>query len=251
MATRQLLGDVKFTYDWYEKFLDHLLSEGCDFRTFRQQPADGSLHLRHDVDLSLTDALQMAKIEAERGVQSTYCILLSSPLYNPLDGKNAVTIREIEALGHEIGLHFNTHNYWRPSESPRRETIETRVRDERRALEIVTADLSPAVSFHRPIPWVLGREFETFQNTYGPAYFTDIEYFADSNQRWRADPPIVSEIPSPVQLLTHPGLWADTDGTFEDRIERSVTSACRTVKRRAHEEFIEPQRVNDRDTEDR
>lgn len=251
MATRQLHGEVEFTYDWYQEYLDHLLAEGCDFRTFHQQPVDGSVHLRHDVDLSLTDALRMARIEAERGIQSTYCILLSSPLYNPLDGKNAVTVREIEALGHDIGLHFSTHNYWRPDESPRRETIEQRVRDERRALEIVTEGLSETVSFHRPVSWILGREFEAFQNTYAQAYFTDIEYIADSNQRWRGDPPTVSEISSPVQLLTHPGLWGDADGTFEDRIERSVTNSCRTVKHRANEEFIEPQQPNEQDEDDR
>lgn len=242
MATRQWLGDVEFTYDWYREFLDQLRAEGCEFLTFDQEPREDSLHLRHDVDLSLDDALKMARIEAEADVQATYCILLTSPLYNPLDRDNAATIREIDALGHDVGLHFNTHNYWDGETSPPAEAIERRVRQEQAALEIVTSDISATVSFHRPVPWVLGREFDGFQNTYAPAFFSETAYLADSNQRWRADPPKVPELPSPVQLLTHPGLWSESDANFDQRIEHSVISACRDVNRRAREEFIEPQR---------
>lgn len=241
MATRQLLGDVEFTYEWYQSFLNQLVEEGCDFRTFDEPPATGSLHLRHDVDLSLSDALEMAKIEAEVGITATYCILLTSPLYNPLDGDNAEIIREMEELGHTIGLHFNTHNYWNVDDSPSQEAIERQVQKEQRALELVPANLSDTVSFHRPVPWVLNREFEGFQNTYAPEFFSELEYLADSNQRWRSEPPSVQNIPSPVQLLTHPGLWSVSDADFGERIEHSVIGACEEVNRRAREEFIEPQ----------
>jgi len=238
MATRELCNDVEFTYDWYQSLLEQL---SCECRSFTEPPEDGTVHVRHDVDLSIDDALEMARIEAAAGITSTYCILLTSPIYNPLDTENAEKIREIESLGHDIGLHFDTHNYWDHDDPQPNDIIQERVHKEQEALELVTADLSPAVSFHRPPSWVLGREFNTFQSTYAPMFFSEIEYTADSSQRWREEPPSLPDIPTPAQLLTHPGLWAESDAEFDKRVERSVINACRDVNQRACEEFIDPQ----------
>lgn len=241
MATRQLLGDVEFTHEWYQSLLGHLLDDGYSFRTFTRPPREGDLLLRHDIDLSLDDALKMADVEAELGVQSTYCVLLSSPLYNPLDGEHAAKIEEIDSLGHDVGLHFNTHDRWSDG-MPSDGEIEEQVRNQQSILDSLVSDISPAVSFHRPPSWVLGKRFTGFQNTYAPPYFTDIAYLADSNQRWRDEPPELDELPETLQILTHPGLWGERDEEFEDRIQRGVVGSCRFANRRAREEFIDPNR---------
>jgi len=241
MATRQLLGGVEFTHEWYQSLLGHLLDDGYTFRTFTRQPQEGDLLLRHDVDLSLDDALTMAGIEAELGVKSTYCILLSSPLYNPFDPEQAAKIREIDALGHDIGLHFSTHGRWEDGE-PSPTAVEKEVRHGQATLDGIVPDVSSAVSFHRPPSWVLGQRFTGFRNTYSPTYFTDIAYLADSNQRWREEPPELDELPETLQILTHPGLWGERDEQFEDRIQGGVIDSCRFTNRRAREEFIDPNR---------
>ncbi len=241
MATRQLLGELTFTHEWYNSFLTHLKEVGYTFETFPATPEEGTLLLRHDVDLSPSDALTMARIEAELNIQSTYCILVSSPLYNPFDRDHLETIHQIQRLGHDIALHFSTHNYWK-DEEPSNDAVESRVLNEMDALRTLTPELSEAVSFHRPPEWALDRDFDGFINTYSPQYFSEIEYISESSQRWRTDPPDFENFPNSVQLLIHPGLWSDRDDTFEKCIERSVVNSCRYVNRRAQEEFIEPTR---------
>lgn len=232
----QPLGDVAFSHHWYRQFLHRLQADGYEFRTFSDPLGDGDVVLRHDVDLSVDRAVEMARIEAEMGIESSYFVLLTSSLYNPFEADCRDAINEIESLGHDVGLHFSTHLYWTPEDSPTADEIERHVRQERAVLETVVPT-SDAVSFHRPPSWVLDRSFDDFENTYAPAFFSDIGYVADSTQRWRDDPPRMDDLPETMQLLTHPGLWAEEDATFDQRVEEAVVSACTHAGRKTREEF--------------
>jgi len=234
----QSLATVEFTYDWYRAFLDALQDDGLQFRTFADQLVDGDAVLRHDVDLSLEKALTMARIEAERGIQATYCVLLTSALYNPLERERREQLRAIAALGHDVALHFSTHEYWDSENPPSSADLVARVDEEREILGTVLPTVPGTVSFHVPPPWVLGESYDGFRNAYGPSYFTEIEYVADSGQRWREQPPDLDP-ETPVQILTHPGLWGETDADFETRVDWSVSEACRRSDRKAQLEFIQ------------
>jgi len=235
---------VAFTHQWYRGFLDRLDKRGYSFGTFGDELDDRTVLLRHDVDLSLASAMTMARIEADRGVQATYCIMVSSPLYNPLTGKWRDRVRAIRALGHEVGLHFSTHEYWGGEVRPDEKTLTQRVDAERSVLETVSAVAPEVVSFHIPPDWVLDRTFDGFENTYASGVFSDIEYVADSGQRWRENPPVVGELPEQAQVLTHPGLWGETDEGFEDRIKQRVVDSCSQTNRKATREFLD-QETND------
>lgn len=228
-------GDVAFTYSWYRGLLDRIREAGYDLRSFAEDPADGSVIVRHDVDLSLRDAHRLALLEAERDVSATYCVLLTSALYNPLEGRARELLEEIADLGHEIALHVSTHEYF--DDEPPTEALEERIDTERAVLETVLEETVETVSFHAPPDWVLNRRLEGIRNAYGPAYFGEIDYVADSGQRWRDRPPTVADFGDRVQLLTHPGLWGGTDASFRDRIERSVARACRHAQNKARREF--------------
>lgn len=232
-------ASLEFTYDWYRAFLDRLQSAGHEFRTFSDSHDSGDVILRHDVDLSLEKALTVARIEAERDVESTYCILLTSALYNPMEREHRDRIRAIGALGHEVALHFSTHEYWDADDRPDDDALEDRVAEEQEILETIMPATTDTVSFHVPPSWVLGRSFETFRNAYAPAYFDDVEYVADSGQRWRDAPPDLPQPPSTVQVLTHPGLWGEADGDFEARVDWSVAEACRHADRKSQLEFFQ------------
>ena len=234
----QLLEEVEFTHRWYRTLLQRLQNDGYDFRGFSDALGAGDIVLRHDVDLSVDAAVRMARLEADLGIQSTYCVLLSSPLYNPLEGEYRETLREIDALGHEVALHFSSHEHWSEDEEPTGDEIERRVREERSVLETIVP-ATETVSFHRPPSWVLDREFDGFENTYAPAYFSEIGYIADSSQRWRDDPPAVDDLPGRFQLLTHPGLWGEEDMGFEKRVQMAVTDACNHANRTARREFTD------------
>lgn len=229
---------VRFTYEWYCAFLDRLRADGYEVRSFDDDLGDGDVVVRHDVDLSLEAALAMARIEAERDVQSTYCVLVTSPLYNVLDAKWREHVKSIESLGHDVELHFSTHEYWRDGAQPTDAELERRVAEERAVLETVTDEPVETVSFHIPPEWVLDRTFDAFRSTYEPAYFGEADYVGDSGQRWRDDPPELAD-DQPTQILVHPGLWGTEDGTFEERIQERATDACTHLNRKAQREFLD------------
>ncbi|APE95104.1 polysaccharide deacetylase family protein [Halodesulfurarchaeum formicicum] len=229
---------VEFTYSWYEDFLDRIQAAGYEIRRFADGVDPGTVVIRHDVDLSIRDALRMALLEADRGIATTYCFLLSSALYNPLDREQREQIREIESLGHEIALHFSTHEYWEADHEPADSEINRRVDEERAVLETLVSDPVETVSFHSPPEWVLSRDLADIRNAYSPAYFEEMSYVADSGQRWRTAPPVVGDFGESAQILTHPGLWSESDGSFTQRVEQAVTRSCRHANAKAQREFI-------------
>jgi len=230
---------VEFTHSWYREFLDRIREAGYEPRRFCDPPEAGDLLLRHDVDLSLSAAVEMARIEADRGVSSTYFVLLTSALYNPLDGAQRERIRELASLGHEVALHFSTHEYWPADDPPDEADLRRRIDDERAALATVVDDPTASISFHVPPGWVLGRSFDGLTSAYAPEHFRTVDYVADSGQRWRDAPPDLSALAETAQVLTHPGLWGETDRCFSECVERSVVEACDHGERSAHEEFLD------------
>lgn len=229
---------IRFTYDTYGDLLDGLRERGFEFASYGGPVEDGQVLLRHDVDWSPSRALRMAELEADRGVTATYFFLLTSPLYNALFRETREVIDRIASLGHDVGLHFSTHQYW--SSEPDDAQLEAAVEREREVLSTLVDDQSEAVSFHIPPEWVLKRSYDGFVSTYEERFFTSIAYRGDSNQRWRDAHPFADEVPDRLQLLVHPGLWAETDQTFAERLD------CERVERfDAVEAFLAHQFVED------
>lgn len=227
-----------FTLDRYRELLGTLQAQGYEFRSFHDPPSADGILLRHDIDLSVVSALRMAQVEATEGVQSTYHVLLTSSLYNPFRSETRERLGEIASLGHDVALHFSTHEHWEgePTES----ALLDRIESELRALEpILDGDVPPTVSFHIPPEWVLDRALPNVRSTYAPRYFSERAYVADSGQRWRTDPPDVDGLPEQVQMLVHPGLWGTSDRDFEERVERAIESATSRTREKARLEFIE------------
>ena len=65
------------------------------------------VYVRHDVDYSFQKAYEMAMIEADNDIQSTYMVQLHSPFYNPLTQDNLTKLKEISEY-HTIGIHYDT-----------------------------------------------------------------------------------------------------------------------------------------------
>ncbi|HEX2121980.1 MAG TPA: hypothetical protein VHL59_10100 [Thermoanaerobaculia bacterium] len=77
-----------------------------DFLPGRPPLPERYIVLRHDVDFAPALSLQMAELEREAGVASTFFVLVDGQFYNPLQKEVIQQLRRIHALGHEIGLHF-------------------------------------------------------------------------------------------------------------------------------------------------
>jgi len=119
--------------DWldaYGKLLDDLNSLGVVTRTFSEvdlynaaSEDEVTCLIRHDLDIDLVAALRTAQMEAERGVRSSWYILHTSMYYGKWTGQkfqrhgcNRHVYRQIQDLGHEIGLHtdgLHVYQEWR------------------------------------------------------------------------------------------------------------------------------------------
>jgi len=240
------MSDIEFTFRWCRSFLERLLAEGYRFRSYDEGVASGDVLLRHDVDLSPERAVRMARMERDLGVSSTYFFLLGTPLYNPFQAPVRDAIREVESLGHDVGLHFSTYQYWPASRPPPESDIAEAVAREQGVLETIVGTVVPTVSFHLPPPWVMERTFEAFPSTFEPRFFGDIAYLADSRQRWRHDGADIPNGGRPLQVLMHPGLWASEDAPFEERIREAVAEADERANDYALSRHLESDRIRDR-----
>ena len=96
----------------YLEFLAKAKARGFSFVRFqdflpgRPQLPERYIILRHDVDFAPEYSLQMAQLEHEAGVASTFFVLVDGQFYNPLQKQVIEQLRQILQLGHEIGLHF-------------------------------------------------------------------------------------------------------------------------------------------------
>lgn len=96
----------------YVDFLSKAKAKNYSFVRFQDfLPASTSLPqryiaLRHDIDFAPHHSLEMAQLEHAAGVKSTFFVLVDGQFYNPLQSEVIRQLRQIHALGHEIGLHF-------------------------------------------------------------------------------------------------------------------------------------------------
>ena len=231
------MSDVAYTFEWYGEFLDELRDHGCRFKGYDTALEAGDVVLRHDVDWSPRRALQTARMEAERDIEATYFFLVATPFYNLSHKPNREILSRIASLGHDVGLHFSTHQHW--NEEPPQSALLAAVDSERQLLARTGPDPVDAVSFHRPPEWVFRRSFPTFTSTYAERFFSEVAYRGDSNQRWRDVHPLDDGVPETMQVLTHPGLWGWRDGTFEERLATVTDTRLARTRRFMFEQFVE------------
>jgi hypothetical protein len=179
----------------YGELLDAASAGGYRFATFEAEPKPGDLLLRHDVDLSLEAALELARLEHERSARATYFLMTESVFYN-LDSKQGrETARELRSLGHVVGLH---------AVYPRA------TRDDR---------FDAVVAWHNPDREYVHEPVSGFVNVMQPPWFTQGMYRSDSNQHWREGCPheeLRSGAFEWLQLLTHPEIWVYEGGTMRE-----------------------------------
>lgn len=113
---------MDFSYTGYIRLLSLLRQhayETVDYHDYEGHPR--CVILRHDIDTDLAQAVRFAELEAQEGVRSTYFVLLRTNFYNPASSGNLEQLHRIQALGHEIGLHFDEKVY--PAGTPE-ETVQ-------------------------------------------------------------------------------------------------------------------------------
>jgi len=211
----------RFSYDEYKEIIS-LIQEYLpivDFNDVIDNNLDKYCVIRHDVEYSLDRALQLAKLENELNVKSTYCIQVRNNIYNAISDKNIELVKQIHTLGHEIALHQD------PPAGLDDFGLQRYLLQDIRVLSAYYDLPIKIFSYHRPKQEYLQKYFtvENLINTNGNKFFhyfngkgtikpeeRDVTYLADSNHLWKwGDPKDVdfSKI-NKLQMNMHPYSWS-------------------------------------------
>lgn len=198
--------------------MDAFKNSGYNFGKFNGNISNQkSLIIRHDIDIDLGAALEMAKLESEMGVKSTYFISMRSPFYNPFSASNANRIKHINALGHDVGTHIGTKlAYKNPFED----------------IKILQSNFpflnEHIATVHHPGSMDAIRDLQkhaAIKSTYAQILNNSVDYISDSTGKWRYGHPLESNTlhtGKSVILLTHPIWWVAAGDTPFEKITNAL-----------------------------
>ena len=214
----------EFTEDAYRDLV-RLARERYPFLAFPDAEASTAGVLwRHDIDISVHRALALARIERAEDVTATYFVHLHSRFYNALEDTIVERLRAIVALGHHLGVHFESH--FVPALGP---SLDAAVAAEASIVAALCGAPVTAVSFHDPdIAGTTVADADRIAglvNASGRSLRERFGYASDSNGYWRHTP-IPAEITSGrhprLQVLTHPEWWVPEPMPPRARIARAI-----------------------------
>ena len=222
-----------FTVAGYRALVEAFLDRGYRVHGFADaEPATPHLVLRHDIDVALAPAVEIAEVEADLGVAAFYFVMLRNPLYNPFAPDEHAALARLGALGHEIGLHLDAALYGEDADA-----LGDGAARECGILEEIVGEPVRVLSLHRPARSLLGREtgIAGRVHTYQPRFFSDMGYCSDSRGAWHhghpLDHPAVRDRRA-VQLLTHPVWWVGRTGSsMTERLDALLDERAGSLRR--------------------
>lgn len=213
-----------FTLSEYTELL-RLAKKTWRFTTYNNIPGNERFILwRHDVDFSMHAARNLARIEHAEGVIATYFLLPHSEFYNLFEKEITDLVKYILSLGHEIGLHFDSHYYDITDEH----MLENYLLQEKRWLQEVFNREVKVFSFHNTTEFTMNCkqwQLAGMINTYARYFQENINYCSDSNGIWRFNrlkDILESGQGHALQVLTHPEWWQEEVQSPRSRVKRCI-----------------------------
>ena len=195
--------------------------------------------LRHDVDYSPKAALRLAEQEARRELRATYFLLAGTSYYNLLAPEHARFARDLAAMGHEVGLHYDVRSFL---PFPRHEWPRL-LRAQAALLGELAGSAVTSIAMHQPAlhgddPF--RDEDHGFVNAYAERFTRDMTYISDSCRAWRDREWALlgsGTLPARLHLSLHPINWGDTDRDRES-IFREVHEELMAATAAARDELL-------------
>jgi SAM-dependent methyltransferase len=180
-------------------------------------PPRGLCVLRHDVDFSLDYALEMARLDAEAGLRSTFLVQLFSPWYRTCDPHGLDRLRAIVRLGHEIGLHWDGRLLQGTAEQRR-----AALQRDLAFLEGLVGAPIVSVSQHAPADSdpLDTRGIAAF-DPYREPFLHPLIYVSDSNMAWRVPFHELIAGGRSLHILLHPVWWMASGENMPAKIQAS------------------------------
>lgn len=242
-----------FTYEKYRELLEAGLANGYTVATVREYLRRKSLPerlivVRHDVDRKPANALDMARIEADLGVRTTYYFRTVGETADP------TVVSEIESLGHEVGYHYEDLDRTDGDMAAAHRSFEAELAGLRELADVDTVCMhgNPLTSHDNRDMWRDGHPDLDAYDLLGEAYlsmdFSDLTYFSDTGRTWRDGALKVKDVPpegaekqvqvdatdelvglladgEPERLyvLVHPNRWAENYVEFLTEAAKDTT----------------------------
>ena len=202
---------------------------------------------RHDVDFSPCLALQMARVDHEIGISSTFYFQVCSEYYNVLNFSTIEQIKEIASMGHRIGLHFSPD----PNLSGTLESLEHQLMDQAIVLENAIKYTVSSFSIHNPTTLQSDLFDKTthsgLRNASSSSLRKTYSYCSDSNGYWRhqsLESLIVNPDVSRLYALIHPIWWQDKNLLPRDRVNAYFKSISKQFQESYDELLANNNRLN-------
>lgn len=226
MTNREKYKFDDFTLANYERLVALAVEKGYNFISYTDEFIENRRDMlwRHDVEFEPDVALKMAEIEHKYSVKATYFFQIHSPFYNIFDKHYTDVFHEIYALGHDVGLHFDSHFYGINDEAQLNKYIEL----DRTYFEAVMGVKIKTYSFHNTTPFTqscLKPMYGGLINVYSSHFKEKYSYCGDSLGYWRFDR--LEEVLNDdniqhLQVLTHDANWTEEVLSPRKRVRKFV-----------------------------
>jgi len=179
-----------FTFEMYRDLCSTILSSGFLTTTvndFLIKPSDNTkrLILRHDVDSLPKQALEMAIIESEFNIKSTYYFRIKNSVF---DKK---IIKKIYNLGHEIGYHYEVLASNKGDKKKALNEFKINLGKFREISPITTICMhgSPLSSWTDSDLWLDNnfRDYGILGEAFLSINYNSVRYFTDTGRRWNGN----------------------------------------------------------------
>lgn len=188
-----------------EKLYSELLNNNYSFIFFENlnTSLDNQVIIRHDIDFDVSIAYDLAIIEKQLGIKTSYFFSLIDEAYNLLSPTNIELVKKIKKLGHYVSIHFDPTKY-----SDVNKGLLTELQIFKTSFNI---DVN-IISIHRPQKIYLDskQNLAGVNHSYESKFFTKIKYFSDANGVFRYGHPLESnefKEKKNMQILIHPIWW--------------------------------------------
>lgn len=255
---------MDFTLKKYALLLDALKNAGYTFVTFRyycehkeELEVSRFVILRHDIDLKAKNALAVAQIEHDCGIEASYYFRVVEQSNKP------EIIKAIVELGHEIGYHYEDMTICDGDVEKAFDHFEKQLGYFRQFYPVKTICMhgSPRSKYDGRDLWKQYdyHNFGIIGEPYFDVDFSQVFYLTDTGRRWdgfnvsvRDKIPVYQDkwvkdglvyhstndiiqaitdgtLPERLMMTTHPQRWTDT--WSEWLVEKGLQSAKNVVKR--------------------
>lgn len=192
--------------------------------------------VRHDVDISPWAAEEMAQVEREEGVCTTYYYRFHAPYYNLLDVKVVESVRRVAAMGHEVGLHYEPGYFTELGQDP----VEGTRRDIALFEDVVGFE-TQTIAQHQPAQGpLLGEISDKHPCAYQRELVRDMPYFGDSGFHWR-EGCVCTKLGEHEQIhtLIHPHSWTIYDRPWQDVLRAHADDLSGRLRQEMEDYIVE------------